>query len=173
MAQFAVALARADPRASEFQGGRPGGGAALLRAASLGAYVVVVISIGRARRMASNFVITGVAALLNVVLNLVLIPPYGIRGAAFATLSAYVAMFAGMAWKAQRVFPVPYQWRRGPRRGGGGRAHRDGQGARREPARGSSCGPCTRSCSRCWASCRLAERARIRRGPGLRALAQP
>jgi hypothetical protein len=21
-------------------------------------------------------------------------------------------MFAGMAWKAQRVFPVPYQWRR-------------------------------------------------------------
>jgi O-antigen/teichoic acid export membrane protein len=81
-------------------------------AVAFGAYVVVVISIGRARRMASNFVITGAAALLNVVLNLVLIPPYGIRGAAFATLSAYVAMFAGMAWKAQRVFPVPYQWRR-------------------------------------------------------------
>jgi O-antigen/teichoic acid export membrane protein len=81
-------------------------------AVAFGAYVVVVISIGRARRMASNFVITGAAAMLNVVLNLVLIPPYGIRGAAFATLSAYVAMFAGMAWKAQRVFPVPYQWRR-------------------------------------------------------------
>jgi O-antigen/teichoic acid export membrane protein len=81
-------------------------------AVAFGAYVVVVISIGRARRMASNFVITGSAALLNIVLLLVLIPPYGIRGAAFATLSAYVAMFAGMAWKAQRVFPVPYQWRR-------------------------------------------------------------
>jgi O-antigen/teichoic acid export membrane protein len=81
-------------------------------AVAFGAYVVVVISIGRARRMASNFVITGTAALLNVVLNVVLIPPYGIRGAAIATLSAYVAMFAGMAWKAQRVFPVPYQWRR-------------------------------------------------------------
>ena len=81
-------------------------------AVAFGAYVVVVISIGRARRMASNIVITGSAALLNVVLNLLLIPPYGIRGAAFATLSAYVAMFAGMAWKAQRVFPVPYQWRR-------------------------------------------------------------
>ena len=81
-------------------------------AVAFGAYVVVVISIGRARRMASNIAITGAAALLNVVLNLVLIPPYGIRGAAFATLSAYVAMFAGMAWKAQRVFPVPYQWRR-------------------------------------------------------------
>jgi O-antigen/teichoic acid export membrane protein len=81
-------------------------------AVAFGAYVVVVISIGRARRMASNFVITGTAALLNVVLNIVLIPLYGIRGAAVATLSAYVAMFAGMAWKAQRVFPVPYQWRR-------------------------------------------------------------
>jgi O-antigen/teichoic acid export membrane protein len=81
-------------------------------AVAFGAYVVVVISIGRARRMASNFVITGTAAVLNVVLNIVLIPPYGIRGAAMATLSAYVAMFAGMAWKAQRVFPVPYQWRR-------------------------------------------------------------
>jgi O-antigen/teichoic acid export membrane protein len=81
-------------------------------AVAFGAYVVVVISIGRARRMASNFVITGTAALLNVVLNVLLIPPYGIRGAAVATLSAYVAMFAGMAWKAQRVFPVPYQWRR-------------------------------------------------------------
>ena len=81
-------------------------------AVAFGAYVVVVISIGRARRMASNFVITGTAALLNVVLNIALIPPYGIRGAAFATLSAYVAMFAGMAWKAQHVFPVPYQWRR-------------------------------------------------------------
>ena len=81
-------------------------------AVAFGAYVVVVISIGRARRMASNFVITGVAALLNILLNIALIPPYGIRGAAFATLAAYLAMFAGMAWKAQRVFPVPYQWRR-------------------------------------------------------------
>ena len=79
---------------------------------AFGAYVVVVISIGRARRMASNFVITGIAALLNVALNLLLIPPYGIRGAAIATLSAYVAMFAGMTWKAQHVFRVPYQWRR-------------------------------------------------------------
>ena len=62
--------------------------------------------------MASNFVITGAAALIAILLNLLLIPPFGIIGAATATLSAYVAMFAGMTWKAQRVFPVPYQWRR-------------------------------------------------------------
>ena len=77
-----------------------------------GAYVVVLISVGRAKKMASNFVITGAAALLSIVLNVLLIPPFGMIGAASATLSAYVAMFLGMTWKAQQVFRVPYQWRR-------------------------------------------------------------
>jgi O-antigen/teichoic acid export membrane protein len=48
----------------------------------------------------------------NVALNLVLIPPYGMMGAAIATLVAYTVMFAGMTWWAQRIYPVPYQWRR-------------------------------------------------------------
>jgi O-antigen/teichoic acid export membrane protein len=79
---------------------------------AFGAYVVVLVSIGRARRRRSNWVITGAAALVNLVLNLALIPPYGLIGAAVSTLGAYVAMFAGMMWKAQTVYPVPYQWRR-------------------------------------------------------------
>ncbi len=33
-------------------------------------------------------------------------------GAAVATVVAYVVMFLGMTWYAQRVFPTPYQWRR-------------------------------------------------------------
>ena len=33
-------------------------------------------------------------------------------GAAIATVVAYVVMFIGMTWYAQRVFPTPYQWRR-------------------------------------------------------------
>ena len=33
-------------------------------------------------------------------------------GAAIAAATAYSAMFLGMAWYAQRVFPSPYQWRR-------------------------------------------------------------
>jgi O-antigen/teichoic acid export membrane protein len=81
-------------------------------AVAFGAYVVVVISVGRAKRMASNFVITGLAAALNVVLNILLIPPYEMMGAAIATTVSYVALFAGMTWKAQQVFRVPYQWRR-------------------------------------------------------------
>jgi O-antigen/teichoic acid export membrane protein len=81
-------------------------------AAAFGAYIVVVIGIGRARRTRSNWIITGVAAALNVALNLALIPEFGMMGAAVATIGAYVTLFLGMAWKAQRVFPVPYQWRR-------------------------------------------------------------
>ncbi|HEU4941628.1 MAG TPA: oligosaccharide flippase family protein, partial [Gaiellaceae bacterium] len=81
-------------------------------AAVFGAYIVVVIGIGRARKTRSNWVITGAAAVLNVVLNLALIPEFGMMGAAVATAGAYALLFLGMAWKAQAVFPVPYQWRR-------------------------------------------------------------
>ena len=55
---------------------------------------------------------SGAAAAVNVALNLVLIPEYGMMGAAVATVAAYCVMFAGMAWWSQHVFPVPYQWRR-------------------------------------------------------------
>jgi O-antigen/teichoic acid export membrane protein len=81
-------------------------------AALFGGYIVVVIGIGRARMTRSNWVITAAAAMLNVVLNLLLIPPFGMMGAAVATIGAYGVLFLGMAWRAQRVFPVPYQWRR-------------------------------------------------------------
>jgi O-antigen/teichoic acid export membrane protein len=75
-------------------------------------YVVVVIGVGRARRTQFNWVVTGAAAVVNVVLNLLLIPPYGMMGAAVATIVAYATMFGGMTWWAQRIYPVPYQWRR-------------------------------------------------------------
>jgi O-antigen/teichoic acid export membrane protein len=81
-------------------------------AAAFGGYIVVVIGIGRARRTRSNWIITGIAAAVNVALNIALIPEFGMMGAAVATIGAYGALFLGMAWKAQRVFPVPYQWRR-------------------------------------------------------------
>jgi O-antigen/teichoic acid export membrane protein len=76
------------------------------------AYIVMAIGVGRAKRTQFNWVITGVAAAVNVALNLLLIPPYGMRGAAWATVAAYGVMFLAMTWYAQRVFPVAYQWRR-------------------------------------------------------------
>jgi O-antigen/teichoic acid export membrane protein len=81
-------------------------------AAALGGYTVIAIGVGRARRTQFNWVVTGTAAAINVALNLLLIPPYGMMGAAIATVAAYSSMFLLMAWWAQRVYPVPYQWRR-------------------------------------------------------------
>jgi O-antigen/teichoic acid export membrane protein len=80
--------------------------------AAFGAYVVVQIGTGRARQTRSNWLVTGGAAAVNVGLNLALIPSYGRMGAAIATVVAYTLLFVGMAWRAQRVFPVSYQWRR-------------------------------------------------------------
>jgi O-antigen/teichoic acid export membrane protein len=81
-------------------------------AVALAGYIVVVIGVGRMRRTQFNWVVTGAAALVNVTLNLILIPRYGMMGAAIATVAAFTTMFWGMSWWAQRMFPVPYQWRR-------------------------------------------------------------
>jgi O-antigen/teichoic acid export membrane protein len=75
-------------------------------------YMVVAIGVGRSRRTQFNWVVTGVAAVVNIALNLILIPPYGMMGAAIATIAAYTTMFVGMAWWSQRIYPVAYQWRR-------------------------------------------------------------
>ena len=76
------------------------------------AYTVMAIGIGRVRRTQFNWIITGAAAALNIGLNFALIPPWGMIGAAIATVAAYTLMFLLMTWNAQRMYPVPYQWRR-------------------------------------------------------------
>ncbi|ARP49825.1 MULTISPECIES: lipopolysaccharide biosynthesis protein [Caproicibacterium] len=45
------------------------------------------------KRSVNNMITTIIAAVINIVLNLMLIPPYGPQGAAMATLAAYVIMF--------------------------------------------------------------------------------
>jgi len=81
-------------------------------AVAFAAYIVVAIGVGRIRRTQFNWVVTGAAAVVNVALNLAFIPRYGMMAAAVATVAAYVTMAIGMAWWSQRIYPVPYQWRR-------------------------------------------------------------
>jgi O-antigen/teichoic acid export membrane protein len=76
------------------------------------AYTVVAIGIGRARQTQFNWVVSGVAAGVNVVLNVILIPPYGMIGAAISTAAAYLVLFLGLVLNSHRVYPVDYQWRR-------------------------------------------------------------
>src|SRR6266542_889459 len=80
--------------------------------AAYAGYTVLAIGSGRARRTQGNWLVAGAAAALNVGLNIALIPPYGMVGAAIATLAAYLSLFLGMFLYAQRVYPVVYQWRR-------------------------------------------------------------
>lgn len=75
-------------------------------------YTVLAIGIGRARRTQYNWLVSGAAAAVNIGLNVVLIPPYGMEGAAISTAASYVVLFAAMWLNARRVYPVPYQWRR-------------------------------------------------------------
>ena len=80
--------------------------------AAYSGYTVLAIGIGRARQTQFNWVVSGFAALVNVALNMALIPRYGMMGAAVATFVAFVVLFLGMWLRSRRVYPVPYQWRR-------------------------------------------------------------
>jgi len=80
--------------------------------AAYSGYSVLAIGIGRMRQTQFNWVVSGGAAVVNVILNVILIPSYGMIGAAIATLAAYVALFVGMWLRSRRIYAVPYQWRR-------------------------------------------------------------
>ncbi len=57
-------------------------------------------------------VATGVAAALNVVFTLLLVPSMGIDGAAWAKVVAYVGSVIVLWWYVQRVYPIRYDLRR-------------------------------------------------------------
>jgi O-antigen/teichoic acid export membrane protein len=75
-------------------------------------FIVVTIAIGRTRQTQFNWIATAAAAILNFGLNFWLIPAYGMLGAAYATLAAYILLMVVRTWTAQRLYPVAYQWRR-------------------------------------------------------------
>ena len=52
------------------------------------------------------------AAGLNLLGNLLLIPPFGMMGAAVATVLAYLALVAATDWISQRHYPIPFEWGR-------------------------------------------------------------
>jgi O-antigen/teichoic acid export membrane protein len=75
-------------------------------------YMVMVVILGRTGRTEFNLPAALTALVVNVVLNLVLVPPYGIVGAAVALVASYLAVTVLMYVFTQRLFPVPYQWGR-------------------------------------------------------------
>jgi len=74
-----------------------------------GIYTILMIGANVRRKTWMTAVFTAIAALLNFLLNLFLIPRYGAMGAAYSTLIAYIAL-TGIAYVAnQRIYPLPFQ----------------------------------------------------------------
>jgi O-antigen/teichoic acid export membrane protein len=77
-----------------------------------GAYYVVGVAVGRVKKTQINWIVTGMAAVTNVVLCIVLIPGHGATGAGAASAIAYFLMAVLMAVRGNQVFPVGYDWTR-------------------------------------------------------------
>jgi O-antigen/teichoic acid export membrane protein len=58
-------------------------------------------------------IITVIGALVNVFLNLILVPQWGYMGSVWATLCSYVSMVAICYYQGQKHYPIPYPIGRG------------------------------------------------------------
>ena len=83
-------------------------GLVALGAVSFGVSSVAMAGISFARRTGWFAVLTLGAAALNIGLNLILIPAFGMIGAAAATAIAFAALAAGHYVVSQRLYPTPY-----------------------------------------------------------------
>ena len=72
----------------------------------------MVVILGRTGRTEFSFPATIAAVATNVALNLALVPSLDIVGAGLALVASYVVVLVLMYAFTQRLFPVPYEWRR-------------------------------------------------------------
>jgi O-antigen/teichoic acid export membrane protein len=77
--------------------------------AAYGISTVALGGIALARQTSSLVALAAAAAVVNVALNLALIPIWGMNGSAAATAVGYVVLLALYYWRAQRVYPTPYE----------------------------------------------------------------
>ena len=75
-------------------------------------YLVLVVILGRTGRTEFNFPATGAGTVVNIVLNLVLLPSMGIVGAGISLVASYAVVLVLMYVFTQRLFKVPYEWLR-------------------------------------------------------------
>jgi O-antigen/teichoic acid export membrane protein len=77
-----------------------------------GFYFIFVTAVYHAKNMRMLPVVTMVAGLFNIGLNLLLIPHWGIIAAAINTFVSYTFQAVIMYWLAQSSYPLPYEHRR-------------------------------------------------------------
>ncbi len=76
------------------------------------AHPVFLTGVNLARRFGFYLLFTGVGASVNLGLNWLLIPRMGAMGAALAKVASYAAVAAISYTVAQRLHPIPYDWKR-------------------------------------------------------------
>lgn len=77
-----------------------------------GLYVNLMAGIYIEKKTTYLPLITGTAAVVSVVANLILIPRFGMSGAATASVLAYAVMVSGLYLLAQKHYPIPYEGKR-------------------------------------------------------------
>jgi len=75
-----------------------------------GAYISFVIGVYLQKQTKYLPYITGAGAISNVAANVVLIPMYGIMGAAIATLVCYAVIATSIYFTSRRFYEVQYEW---------------------------------------------------------------
>ena len=87
-------------------------GLLVLATIAYGAYLIMNIGLIIAKKTSFTSISVGVGALLNIALNFMLIPHYGMLGAAAATLISYLVAAAAIYWFANRWYPIDYRFSR-------------------------------------------------------------
>ena len=77
-----------------------------------GLYVNFTVGIYIRKKTKYMIIFTGLAALVNVLSNLYLMPHYGIMGAAYATLLSYAVMALSIFIANQKIYYIPYEYGR-------------------------------------------------------------
>lgn len=84
----------------------------VLAYALYGLYLIMVTGMGVSKRTVPMAWIAGAGAAVNVGLNIVLIPVWGMHAAAATTVLANAIMVAGAWFYSQRAYPIAYDWAR-------------------------------------------------------------
>jgi O-antigen/teichoic acid export membrane protein len=77
-----------------------------------GIYINMLAPVTIAKKSRTIAYATALGAAVNVASNFILIPPWGLMGAALATLAAYATMAAALFLMGRSLYPVPYEGRR-------------------------------------------------------------
>ena len=95
-----------------YEGGAPIVPIILLAYICYGMYINFIVGIYIEKKTSYLPFVTGLGALVSVVCNFLLIPSFGIMGAAWASFAAYLAMAVSLYFVSHRFYPIQYEFKR-------------------------------------------------------------